>query len=82
VKYKRDSIFEKSIYTSWNWIWKSTFLKEEKGQYVEFGSDEAELRTFTADEMEIFLTLTGFKIGDILDRKVYAFDTKVIVAHS
>jgi hypothetical protein len=55
-------------------------MKEEKGQYQEIGSDEAELRTFTADELEIFLTLTGFKITQVLDRRVYAFDTKVIVA--
>lgn len=80
VRYKRESVFEKSIDTSWNWIWKSTFLKEEENGYKEIGSDEAELRTFTADELEIFLALTGYNILDVVDRKVYAFDTKVIVA--
>ena len=80
VRYKRESIFEKHIDTSWNWIWKSTFLKEEKAGYQEIGSDEAELRAFTADELEIFLSLSGFKILQVVDRKVYAFDTKVIVA--
>jgi len=80
VKYKRESIFEKHIDSNWNWIWKSTFLKEENGGYKEIGRDEAELRTFTADELEIFLKLTGYKILEILDRKVYAFDTKVIIA--
>jgi hypothetical protein len=80
VKYKRDSIFEKRIDTSWNWIWKSTFFKNNNGSYESIGNDEAELRTFTADELEIFLVLTGFKVQDILDRKVYAFDTGVIVA--
>jgi SAM-dependent methyltransferase len=80
VKFKRDSIFEKHIDTNWNWIWKSTFFKEEKNGYKEIGSDEAELRTFTADEVEIFLTLSGFMILQVVDRKVYAFDTKVIVA--
>jgi SAM-dependent methyltransferase len=79
-KYKRDSLFEKQINTSWNWIWKSTFLKEERDRYQEIGSDDAELRTFTADEMEIFLTLAGFKTKQVIDRRVYAFDTKVIVA--
>ena len=80
VRYKRESTFEKHIDTSWNWIWKSTFFKEERGGYQQIGSDEAELRTFTADEMEIFLTLAGFKILQVLDRRVYAFDTNVIVA--
>jgi len=80
VKYKRDSIFEKHVDTNWNWIWKSKFFKEERNGYQEIGSDEAELRTFTADEMEIFLTLSGFTILQVVDRKVYAFDTKVIVA--
>jgi len=80
VRYKRESIFEKHIDASWNWIWRSTFYREEKNGYQEIGSDEAELRTFTADELEIFLALTGFKIKQVLDRRVYAFDTKVIVA--
>ena len=81
VRYKRESIFERRIDTSWNWIWKSTFMKEEKAGYQAIGSDEAELRAFTADELEIFLSLTGFKILQVLDRKVYAFDTKVILTH-
>jgi SAM-dependent methyltransferase len=80
VTYKRDSIFEKNIDSNWNWIWRSTFFKEEENGYKEIGSDEAELRTFTADELEIFLTLSGFKILQVLDRRVYAFDTKVIIA--
>jgi SAM-dependent methyltransferase len=80
VRYKRETIFEKHIDNSWNWIWKSTFFKEEESGYKEIGSDEAELRAFTADELEIFLTLTGFKILQGVDRRVYAFDTKVIVA--
>ena len=80
VGYKRDSIFEKHVDTNWNWIWKSTFFKEEKNGYQDIGSDEAELRAFNADELEIFLTLSGLKILQVVDRKVYAFDTKVIVA--
>jgi len=80
VRYKRESIFERSIATSWNWIWKSTFMKEEEAGYQEIGSDEAELRAFTSDELEIFLSLTGFKILQVLNRRVYAFQTKVIVA--
>ena len=80
VTYKRESIFEKHIDLSWNWIWKSTFFKKEQNSYKEIGSDEAELRTFTADELEIFLTLCKFKALKAVDRKVYAFDTKVIVA--
>ena len=80
VRYKRESVFERRIDTSWNWIWKSTFMKEGKTGYQPIGFDEAELRAFTEDELEIFLTLTGFKILQALDRKVYAFNTKVIVA--
>jgi len=80
VRYKRDSIFERRIDNSWNWIWKSTFMKEEEAGYQAIGFDEAELRAFTADELEIFLSLTGFKILQMVDRKVYAFDTNVIVA--
>jgi SAM-dependent methyltransferase len=80
IRYKRESIFERHINTSWNWIWKSTFMKEEKAGYQEIGADEAELRAFTSDELEIFLSLMGFNILQVVDRKVYAFNTKVIVA--
>jgi SAM-dependent methyltransferase len=80
VRYKRESIFEKRIDTNWNWIWKSTFMKEEKSGYQQIGVDEAQLRAFVADELEIFLSLAGFQILQVLDRKVYAFHTKVIVA--
>jgi SAM-dependent methyltransferase len=79
IRYKRESIFEKHVGTSWNWIWKSTFMREGKNGFQEIGSDEAELRAFTSDELEIFLTLSGFKMLQVLDRRVYAFDTKVIV---
>ena len=80
LTYKRESIFEKHIDNNWNWIWKSTFFKEGKSGYENIGSDEAELRTFTADELEVFLTLAGFNVSKMLDRRVYAFDTKVILA--
>jgi len=80
IRYKRESTFEKHIDTNWSWIWKSIFLKEGNSGYQAIGSDEAELRTFTADEIEIFLTLAGFKILQVLDRRVYAFHTNVIVA--
>jgi SAM-dependent methyltransferase len=80
VRYKRESLFEKRIGISWNWIWKSTFFKEEGGQYREIGSDHAELRAFTANEIEIFLCLSQFKTLQVLERSVYAFATKVIVA--
>ncbi len=43
-------------------------MKEENGLYQQIGTDEAELRAFTADELEIFLTLTGFKILQVLAR--------------
>jgi len=81
VRYKRESIFERRIDNNWNWIWKSTFMKEEGAGYQAIGFDEAELRAFTADELETFLSLAGFKILQVLDRKVYAFETKVILTH-
>ncbi|MFZ6012779.1 MAG: class I SAM-dependent DNA methyltransferase [Bacteroidota bacterium] len=80
VKYKRESMFNKKVTTSWNWIWRSTFLKEEQGKFETIGSDKAELRAFTVDEIGIFLKLSGFRVKDILERKVYAFDTRVVIA--
>lgn len=80
IRYRRESVFNKHVATSWNWIWKSTFYKEVHGRYQQIGTDDAELRTFTADELDIFLRLAGFRIDQIFDRRVYAFDTKVIMA--
>jgi SAM-dependent methyltransferase len=80
VKYKRESIFQRRIDSNWNWIWKSTFFKQDGGTFSAIGSDEAELRAFTADELEIFLSLTGFQVTQLINRKVYAFDTQVIEA--
>jgi SAM-dependent methyltransferase len=80
VKYERESIFQKKIDSSWNWVWKSAFRKQLAGRSELLGTDEAELRAFTAGELEIFLKLAKYQISEILQRKVYAFDTKVIVA--
>jgi SAM-dependent methyltransferase len=81
-KYKRESVFEKRISENWRWIWKSTFWKEEKRGYQEIGSDEAELRSFTKDELEIFLILSKLDVTAVLERKVYAFNTRVVVARN
>jgi hypothetical protein len=80
VKFERESIFKRRIDVNWNWVWKSTFRKEVGGRSIKIGTDEAELRAFTADELEIFLAITKYRIHQVIQRKVYAFDTQVIVA--
>jgi ubiquinone/menaquinone biosynthesis C-methylase UbiE len=79
-KYKRESIYTLQIVNNWLWTWQSTFLKEVNGTFTLIGKDDATLRAFTADEISILLALTGFVLNDLIDRKVYAFDTKVVIA--
>jgi SAM-dependent methyltransferase len=80
VRFKRESIYRLQLASSWNWIWESTFLRENNGKFEKIGIDHAELRAFTADELKIFLKLCNFSTNEIIDRKVYAFDTKIVVA--
>ena len=52
----------------------------EDNKLIEIGQDHSNLRTFTVNEIEIFLFINGFKIKEIIDRPSYFFPTYVFVA--
>ncbi len=80
-KFRRESFW--SVPDSSNWIfhWKSEFYEEfEKQKLRKLGEDESMIRSFSKNEMSLFLENCNFKILEIVDRPSYAFDTFVIVA--
>jgi len=80
VKYIRDSHWELSLKTGMDFIWHSKYMKKIGDDLIQIGDDTSIVRTFTKDEIEIFLLLNNFEIKEIIDRDTYAFPTYVIVA--
>jgi ubiquinone/menaquinone biosynthesis C-methylase UbiE len=50
---------------TWNW-YAEYEIKDNKGEIIEIFSDYMELRAFTKDEIELFLSLSGFEKIDII----------------
>jgi len=81
VHYRRDSRWTPNHSGNWNFDWHSTYFRSEAdGNWREIGTDESTLRAFTRDDMSLFLTIAGFNVVEVLDRRSYAFDTLVFIA--
>lgn len=81
VKFRRDSIWTPNHTANWMFDWQSAYFRLDPGEkWTDIGHDESTLRTYTREDMTLFLTLAGFTVVEILDRKTYAFDTFVITA--
>jgi len=78
--YVRKSFWQAHLVDGMDFKWQSTYYKKEGGQLIEIGQDNSIIRTFTANEMELFLSINGFKLLELRERKSYAFPTYVIVA--
>jgi SAM-dependent methyltransferase len=79
----RESFWKINLNQSWAFDWHSIFYEETKdGSLHKIGEDNSTIRAFTKDEIILFLQLAGFEIKEILARKVYAFDTYVVVAEA
>ena len=76
----RESFWTPNLKHGWAFDWQSIFYREQPGAPVPIGEDNSTIRTFTREEIELFLILTGFEVLDCIDRSTYAFDTYVIVA--
>lgn len=80
-RYVRDSVFEVNAGHGWTWDWTADYYElEADGGQRHLAHDRSTLRTFTADEIAIFLALSGFDILEQFPKKAYAFDTWVFVA--
>jgi SAM-dependent methyltransferase len=80
-RYVRDSIFTVNAQNGWSWDWAADYYEEDaSGARRHLASDHSTLRTFTIDEMEIFLNLSGFEVLEHFPKRAYTFDTEVFVS--
>ena len=63
-----------------NLKWDATYYKKAEKELVKIGKDNSIIRTFTLNEIEIFLTINQFSIKEVIEKEAYAFPTYVIVA--
>lgn len=79
-EYLRKSIWNIDLDNGMTFNWESHYFKKVKNDLKEIGTDNSVIRTFTKEEIKIFLELNNFKVIEILPKESYAFPTFVIVA--
>jgi len=79
-RYIRESRWVLNLHYGMDLKWDSKYGKELDGEYQEIGGETEVVRSFTKDEIEIFLEINDFEFLQIIDRQTYAFPTYVIVA--
>jgi hypothetical protein len=81
VFYFRDSVWSVNLQSSWLFDWYSSYFQiENDGTTTLIGTDDATIRTFTQQDIEILLKINGYELIEVIDRPTYAFDTLVFVA--
>lgn len=79
--YKRESHWSKNLATGFTTDWASVYYEVAANDTLtKLGEDDTVIRSFTKEEITIFLALNGFSVKEIIDKPSYAFDTFVIVA--
>lgn len=78
--YIRKSLWTPHLINGMDFQWESTYFKKEEKILKKIGQDHSTIRTFSVNELEIFLTINHFKIKEVIDKESYAFPTYVIVA--
>ena len=81
-RFFRDSFWKMNLAHAWAFDWRSIYFEEQATGPIKIGEDQSTIRTFTKDEMLLFLNIAGFEVLECLDRPSYAFDTYVMVARS
>ncbi len=80
VDYVRKSKWTPNLKNGMDCTWASVYYKREGQQLVEIGKNHALVRTFTCNEIELFLQINDFEVKDIIERPSYAFPTYVVIA--
>lgn len=65
---RRISKLKKNLETGWTHDWHAKYIIEENGNIIEY-EDLTTLRSFTKDEVLLFLKLTGFKVKEIIEEE-------------
>ncbi|WP_299836373.1 class I SAM-dependent methyltransferase [uncultured Tenacibaculum sp.] len=76
ISYMKPNVIKENFMFKWN----AKYYQTINGEQILLTEDQSEVRAFTKNEWELFLTLNDFKIIEMIDRKSYAFDTYVVVA--
>lgn len=80
ITYVRKSFWQVHLVNGMDFKWDSVYYQKMDTGLREIGRNDSIIRTFTADEIKIFLTINGFKVLDLIERPSYAFPTFVVVA--
>lgn len=76
----RDSTWKIGLENGMDFKWDSIYYRRVGEELVKIGTDNSTIRTFTKDEIEIFLQINQFKLLKMFPRASYAFPTYVAVA--
>lgn len=63
-----------------DFFWTADYYTEVNNKLQHLGSDESPVRSFTKNEIEIWLSVNGFECLQFIERETYAFPTFVVVA--
>ncbi len=79
--YQRLSHWKINLAGNWLFDWHSTYeILSTDGLWAEIGTDDSTIRTFTKEDIIVFLDICGFEVNEIYARDSYAFDTFVVIA--
>ncbi len=83
--FENNSYLRKSKWTlilkdGMDFKWTSEYFKKEDDIWKIINQDVSTIRTFTLDEMKIFLEINNFEVVEAVERNSYAFPTIVIKA--
>lgn len=78
--YKRVSYSKPNLESGWTWNWFADYYKVENEAENQIGTDEAVLRAFTADEIQLLLEMTGFELLEIIKKETYTWNDNYFVA--
>ncbi len=78
--YIRESTWRLNMEYGMDLVWTSRYCKALQGGLKEIGTDKEIARSFTKNEIELFLEINHFEVLEILDRASYFFPTFVFVA--
>ena len=80
LSYVRKSFWQAHLVNGMDFKWASVYYQKEDTNLKEIGRDDSIIRTFTRDEIQLFLSINGFKVLEFIERASYAFPTFVVVA--
>lgn len=80
LTYLRKSFWQAHLVNGMDFRWDSVYYQKTDTGLKEIGRDDSIIRTFTRDEIQLFLSINGFQVLEFIERASYAFPTYVVVA--